>query len=51
MMVAARAELDAQGETEAVRRGALDLLEQANEDTSGAFRVTSDYVILSARRG
>jgi SAM-dependent methyltransferase len=48
--IAARAVLEARGEAQAVRDRAVAILDAANEDP-GAFRVTSRYVVATARRG
>jgi SAM-dependent methyltransferase len=47
--VTARAVLEPRGEAEALRRRSLEILEAANEDPGG-FRVTSRYVVVTARR-
>ena len=47
--VAARAVLAPRGEADAVRDRALAILDAANEDPGG-FRVTSRYVVATARR-
>ena len=49
LSVASRAVLEARGESEAVRARMLEVLEEGNEDPD-AFRVTSRYVIATARR-
>ena len=49
MAVAGRAVLEPRGEGEALRERLLEVLEAANEDPA-AFRVTSRYVVVSARR-
>jgi SAM-dependent methyltransferase len=48
--IAARAVLEPRGEMQAVRDRALEIFEAANEDSAG-FRVTSRYVVATARRG
>jgi SAM-dependent methyltransferase len=50
MAVAARAMLEPLGEADAVYQRMLEIYEAANEDPS-AFRVTSSYVVATARRG
>ncbi|HME01673.1 MAG TPA: class I SAM-dependent methyltransferase [Solirubrobacteraceae bacterium] len=47
--IAARAVLEPRGEMQTVRDRALEIFEAANEDTGG-FRVTSRYVVATARR-
>jgi len=47
--IAARAVLEPRGEMQAVRDRALEIFEAANEDPAG-FRVTSQYVVATARR-
>ena len=49
LAIAGRAVLDPRGESDAVRRRMLAILTAANEDPK-AFRVTSRYVIATARR-
>lgn len=49
LALAGRAVLEPRGESEALTGRMLDVLEQANEDPS-AFRVTSRYVVATARR-
>lgn len=49
MAVAGRAVLEPRGEDVALRDRMLEVLEAANEDP-GAFRVTSRYVVATARR-
>jgi SAM-dependent methyltransferase len=48
--IAARALLEPRGEMQAVRDRTLEIFESANEDPAG-FRVTSRYVVATARRG
>jgi SAM-dependent methyltransferase len=48
--IAARAVLEPRGKMQAVRDRALEILLTANEDPTG-FRVTSRYVVITARRG
>jgi SAM-dependent methyltransferase len=48
--IAARAVLEPQGAMQSVRARALKILEAANEDAAG-FRITSQYVVTTARRG
>jgi hypothetical protein len=48
--IAARAVLEPQGKMQAVRDRAVEVFETANEDPAG-FRVTSSYVVVTARRG
>jgi SAM-dependent methyltransferase len=50
LAVAARALLEPRGEADAVYQRMLEIYEAANED-GAAFRVTSRYVIATARRG
>lgn len=49
LWVAGRAVLEPRGEAAELRACALEILEAANEDP-GAFRVTSRYVLVTARR-
>jgi SAM-dependent methyltransferase len=49
MAVAGRAVLEPRGESEALRERMLEVLEAANEHPD-AFRVTSRYVVATARR-
>ena len=49
LWVAARELLERRGELEATRDRALKILETRNEDPN-AFRVTSDYIVATARR-
>jgi SAM-dependent methyltransferase len=49
LWVAGRAALEPRGEVEALRERGLAILEEANEDPD-AFRVTSRYVVATARR-
>lgn len=48
--IAARAVLEPRGEMEGIRERALEIFESANEDPPG-FRITSRYVVTTARRG
>jgi len=48
--IAARAVLEPRDEMQAVRDRALEIFLTANEDSTG-FRVTSRYVVITARRG
>jgi SAM-dependent methyltransferase len=48
--IAARAVLEPREEMQAVRDRALEIFLTANEDSTG-FRVTSRYVVITARRG
>jgi SAM-dependent methyltransferase len=50
LAVAARAVLEPRGEAEALRDHLLAIYEAANEDPD-AFRITSRYVVATARRG
>jgi SAM-dependent methyltransferase len=50
LAVAGQAVLESRGEAEALRARTLQILEAENED-AGAFRVTSRYVVATARRG
>jgi hypothetical protein len=50
LAVAARAILEPRGEMRAVEARALEILQAANEDPDG-FRVTSHYIVATARRG
>jgi SAM-dependent methyltransferase len=47
--IAARAALEPRGQMQAVRDHALEIFEAANEDSAG-FRITSRYVVMTARR-
>ena len=49
MIVSGQAILEPRGEAQAVKQRSLEIFEAANEDP-GAFRVTSRYVVATARR-
>ena len=49
LAVAGRADLEPRGEAEALRDRLLAVYQAANEDPDG-FRVTSRYVVATARR-